>query len=118
VLIATLVRQHLLLMHTLRLSGIERERKTVALYDFITSQRCTQLIGRIDGRADELLEIQAKEVKWHEKNWKMQGETIRAIQKAKAELENEIGSIVSMTEREEQSVVGTPKGDELIAEAS
>jgi hypothetical protein len=118
VLIATLVRRHLLQVHTLRLSGIERERKTTALYDFITSQRCTQLIERIDGRADELLEMQAKEVRWHENNWKKQGETIRAIQKAKTELENEIGSIVGMTESDERKLVGTATCDELIAEAS
>jgi hypothetical protein len=118
VLIATLVRKHLLEVHTLRLSGIERERKTAALYDFITSQRCTQLIERIDGRAEELLDMQAKEVKWHENNWKKQGETIRAIQKAKTDLENEIGSIVGMTEGEERKLVGTVAGDELIAEAS
>src|SRR4029077_12537317 len=37
VLIATLLRQHLLLVHTLRLSGIERESKTAALYEYIIS---------------------------------------------------------------------------------
>jgi hypothetical protein len=94
VVIASLFRQHIIEVHTLRLSGIERESKTVALYDFITSDRCTQLLGRVEARADELLKQQAKEIKWHENNWKNQGESIRAIQKAKADLENEISGII------------------------
>ena len=105
VLLATLVRRHLLQVHTLRLSGIERENKTEALYDFITSERCTLLFERIDGRARELLELQTKEVRWHENNWKKQGERFRAIQKANAELENEITNIV-----------GTSASDEEVAE--
>jgi hypothetical protein len=107
VLIATLIRQHLLQIHTLRLSGIERENKTVALYEFITSERCTQLLGRVEAQADELLDQQAKEIKWHEKNWKKQGEAFRAIQKAKADLDNEISGII-----------GTAADDSPISEAS
>src|ERR1700730_13515555 len=37
--------------HTLRLSSAERESKTVALYAFIKSERCTQLFSRIDAHA-------------------------------------------------------------------
>jgi hypothetical protein len=92
--IATLIRQHLLQVHTLRLSSIEREIKTVALYDFITSERCVQLLARVDASADELLEQQAKEVRWHQNHWRKQGEAIRAIQRAKADLENEISGII------------------------
>ena len=94
VLIATLIRQHLVQIHTLRLSRIERESKTAALYEFITSERCTQLLARVEARADELLDQQAREIKWHEKNWKTQGEAFRAIQKAKADLESEISGII------------------------
>jgi hypothetical protein len=92
--IAILIRQHLLLVHTLRLSGIEREGKTAALYGFITSERCTQLLSRVDAHAEELLQHQAKEIRWHEVAWKKQGEAIRAIQKAKAEIANEISCII------------------------
>jgi len=94
VFIATIVRQHLLQLHTLRLSEIEREKKTAALYEFITSERCALLLVRIDERADALLEEQAKEIRWHQNNWRKQGETIRSIQKAKVDLENQISSIV------------------------
>jgi len=107
VFLATLVRQHLLQVHTLRLSDIERESKTAALYDFITSERCSLLLGRIDERADDLIEQQAKEIKWHEKNWRKQGEAFRAIQKAKADLENQISLII-----------GTSADDSAMSEAS
>jgi hypothetical protein len=105
--VVAIVRQHLLQLHTLRLSDIERESKTAALYEFITSERCLLLLGRIDERADDLLQQQTKEVRWHENNWKKQGEAIRAIQKAKADLANQICSII-----------GTSANDIAMSEAS
>jgi hypothetical protein len=92
--IAAMIREHLLLVHTLRMSAVERESKTAALYAFITSEICTQLLDRVDERAGELLEQQAREMKWHDNNWRKQGEAIRAIQKAKAELSSEISRII------------------------
>ena len=58
--LATIIRQHLLQLHTLRLSKVERENKTAALYEFITSKRCEQLLSRIDERASSLLGEQEK----------------------------------------------------------
>jgi hypothetical protein len=98
VLVATLIRQHLLQLHALRVSNIERDSKTTALYDFIVSERCSSLLARIDERADDLLEQQSKEVRWHENNWKRQGEAIRAIQKAKADLGNQVHLIIGTSE--------------------
>jgi hypothetical protein len=94
VLIATIIRQHLLQLHAQRISDIERDTKTAALYDFIVSERCVSLFARIDERADDLFEQQNKEIKWHEINWKRQGEAIRAIQKAKADLVNQVSLII------------------------
>jgi hypothetical protein len=107
VLVATIIRQHLLRLHTLRLSDIERASKTATLYEFITSERCSLLLGRIDERAEGLLEQQSKEIRWHENNWKKQGEAIRAIQKAKGDLQNQIDSIV-----------GASANDNVMQEAS
>jgi hypothetical protein len=78
----------------LRLSSAERQDKTAALYAFITSERCTHLLGRVDAHTDELLDHQVKEKKWHDTAWKKQGEAIRSIQKAKAELSTEISCII------------------------
>lgn len=92
--LATIIRQHLIQVHTLRMSKIEREKKTAVLYEFITSERCTQLLVQIDERAGNLLEQQEKEMRWHQNHWRKEGEAIRAIQKAKADLANEIDSII------------------------
>jgi hypothetical protein len=92
--VVTLIRRHLLQAHTLRLSSAERESKTAALYAFITSERCTRLFSLIDAHADELLEQQVKERKWHDAAWKKEGELIRSIQKVQAELSNETSCII------------------------
>jgi Uncharacterized protein conserved in bacteria (DUF2130) len=107
VLIATIIRQHLQQLHTLRLSAVERESKTGALYEFVTSERCSQLLARVDQRAEGLLEQQEKEIRWHEINWRKQGEAIRAIQKAKVDLENHI-----------HSIIGTSANDDAMSKAS
>ncbi|HXC44917.1 MAG TPA: DUF2130 domain-containing protein [Candidatus Dormibacteraeota bacterium] len=105
--VVTMIRQHLLQLHALRVSKIERESKTAVLYDFITSARCRQLLDRIDQRASGLLGLQEKEIIWHKNNWKHQGTAICAIQKAKGDLAGEIDSII-----------GTSAGDAGISEAS
>jgi hypothetical protein len=94
VVVATLIRQHLIQLHSLRVSNIERDKKTAALYEFIVSERCSSVLARIDERADYLLEEQKKEITWHKNNWNRQGEAIRAIQKAKADLEHQVSSII------------------------
>ena len=96
--IATILRQHVIQVHTLRLSNFERDRKTAAVYEFITSEQCTQLLDRIDERASDLLKRQEKEISWHKTNWSRQGEAIRAIQKAKVDLENELSSIIGTSD--------------------
>ncbi len=94
VLVATILRQHMLQLQTQRLSEIERESKTEALYAFIVSELCGSLLARINERAEDLLDQQNKEIRWHENNWKKQGEAIRGIQKAKADLGNQINLII------------------------
>ena len=39
-----------------------------------------------------------KEIRWHQNNWRRQGEAIRAIQKAKVDLASEIDSIIGTYE--------------------
>jgi hypothetical protein len=94
VFVVTLIRRLLVQAHTLRLSSAERESKTAALYGFITSERFTQFLSRVDTRAEELLEQQAKEISWHKNFWRKQGEAFRAIQKVPADLSHEINCII------------------------
>jgi hypothetical protein len=89
-----ILRKHMIQVHALRLSRSERAKKMAALYDYITSDRCGHLLGRIESHADALLTMQAKEIKAHEDSWKKQGTHLRSIQKVKAELETEIDRII------------------------
>jgi len=102
VLLAKLVRKHLIQVHGLRLSSIERDSKTEALYNFITSEQCSLLFQRVGSKAGELIELQEKEIRWHKLNWTKQGETLRAIQKTNAELENEISMIIGTGAEEDE----------------
>jgi hypothetical protein len=94
VLLAKLVRSHLVRIHGLQLSHIERDNKTEALYQFITSDQCASHFERVGTKAKELLDLQEKEIRWHKLHWAKQGETVRVIEKAKADLENEISIII------------------------
>lgn len=90
-----IIRKHMVQVEALRLSKTERAKKMAALYDFITSERCGHLLARVDSHTESLLEMQAKEIKTHEDNWKKQGTHLRSIQKAKAQLETAIDGIIS-----------------------
>ena len=94
VALVTLIRQHMVQTHTLRLSSAERESKTAALYEFIVSEQCAQFFTRLDNCAGDLLELQVKEKKQHEATWKKQGGTLRLMQKVQADLSNRISSII------------------------
>jgi len=100
VLLAKLVRTHLMRVHGLKLSSIERDSKTEALYKFITSDQCALHFERVGSKAKELLDLQEKEIKWHKLHWAKQGETVRVIEKAKADLENEISIIIGTAAEE------------------
>ena len=94
VAIAGIIRRHLLAVHTLRLSKAERTEKMAALYDFVTSERCSHLLQRIDSDSDALLDLQVTEKRAHDNHWKKQGTLLRSIQKTRADLDVEIDSII------------------------
>jgi hypothetical protein len=94
VALAVMLRQHVIHVHTLRLGGADRAKKTAKLYEFITSKRCIQLLGSIDVTAEDLLDLQEKEKRAHDANWKRQGILLRSIQKSRADLCNEIDQII------------------------
>lgn len=103
VALVEIVRAHLVQSHTLRMSGQEQDQKTAQLYAFITSQRCSDLLARVDTHAEDLLDIQVKEKKAHEANWRRQGELIRSVQKVRTELSTEIDTIIGTPQPQQSS---------------
>lgn len=94
VALVQMIRRHVVQVHTLRLSNTERAKKTAELYDFIRSERCTQLFERIDGHAESLFKLQEREKKAHDAAWNRQGMLYRGIQKTCGELTSEIDRII------------------------
>jgi hypothetical protein len=94
VALVQMIRRHVVQVHTLRLSNTERAKKTADLYEFIRSERCTQLFERIDGHAESLCKLQEQEKKAHEAAWNRQSTLYRGIQKTCGELTSEIDRII------------------------
>ena len=94
VALVQVVREHIVKSHALRISNEEKALKSAELYAFITSTQYTDLLDRIDGQAQDLLDMRVKEQKAHEKMWKDQDILYRSIQKTGAELSNRVDTIL------------------------
>ena len=94
--IATLLRAHILRTHSLRVGNEQRQQKTDELYTFITSERCTQHLDDIMKHAEDILELDAKERRAHETGWKKRSEIVRAIQRARSQMTDEIERIIGI----------------------
>lgn len=89
-----IIRDHIVQTHRLRLSAVEREKKTEALYEFITSERCHQLMARHDAITDDLLDLEVKEKSAHDAMWKRRGELLRSVQKLHSDYMGAIDRII------------------------
>jgi len=90
-----MIRSHVVQMATLRTTNQAREQKMAQLYEFITSDRCAQLLDQIDTLADTMLELEVSETKAHQATWKRRGELIRSIQQTQGDLSGEIDQIIA-----------------------
>ena len=88
------IRKHIIQTHRLRLSTEERDQKTQALYEFITSERYHQLMTRYDTITDDLLEVDVKEKTAHDKVWKKRGQLLKDVQKVHSDVAAEIDRII------------------------
>jgi hypothetical protein len=92
--LAEILRRNILQTHELRIGNEEREQKTVALYAFITSERCKQLLDLIDAQAVKMLELDATEEKAHRLTWERRNKLIRSVKKVQGDLTFEIDRII------------------------
>lgn len=88
-----LLRRHIVTVDGMRLAGQARQEKAVRLYEFITSDRCDQLLDEIDSVAEELLALDVKEIKAHETTWRQRGNLLRSVQRVRGSLVTEIEQI-------------------------
>lgn len=98
VVLAQILRDHIVQNYHLRTSNEAREEKTAALYAFITSQRCLQLFDSVDSQITKLEEIDVAEHKAHSAVWERRGKAIKGIEKAHGDLRFEVNRIVGVTD--------------------
>jgi hypothetical protein len=98
VVLAQILRDHIVQTYQLRTSNEAREEKTAALYAFITSQRCLQLLDSVDSQITKLEEIDVAEHKAHTAVWERRGKAIKGIEKAHGDLRFEVNRIVGVTD--------------------
>lgn len=95
VTIVSILREHIIQTHRLRLSEQERDEKMVTLYDFINSDRCNQLFAQFDLFMKELDDLEVTEKKAHEKTWVKRGQLMKKVLKViQGQLRVEIDKIV------------------------
>ena len=95
VVLATILREQLIQTHRLHLSNEERDAKSAALYEFITSERCYQIFEHFESLKKEMLDLDVTEKKQHDKNWKKRGQLIKKTERAiQVQLRGEIDRII------------------------
>ena len=99
--LAELLRSHIVQTHELRVSNQEREEKTAELYTFITSGRGTQLLESIELLIGKLEQIDVDEEKAHKSVWKKRGELLRSILKVNGDFRFAIDRIIGTAEAAE-----------------
>jgi len=92
--LAEILRRNILQTYELRMSNDEREHKTEALYAFITSERCKQLLDSVDAQAGKLQELDATEQKAHRLTWERREKLIQTVRKTHGDLTFEIDRIL------------------------
>jgi hypothetical protein len=96
-ILASILRRHVVQSATLRLGNEARAQKTEALYDFIMSEQCRNMLQSIAIQTDDMVEIDSKEMKAHQAVWKRRAELIRNVQRAHGDLSFEIERIIGVS---------------------
>ena len=99
-MVAEILRLHIIQTSSLRIAGKERDGKTATLYSYIASQPFWQHLKSIDGCADKMLDIDASEKKAHEAVWEKRGRLIKSAQKSYGNVRADIERIIGTADSE------------------
>jgi hypothetical protein len=91
--VAQIMRSEIVRMHELSISNEARDDKMSKLYDFITSQRCGQLLDSVETLIQKLEKIDVDEQRAHRSVWAKRGELLRAVLKANGDFCFELNRI-------------------------
>ena len=96
VVVAMLLRQQCIQLHSQKVSNEARGQKTDELYAWMTSERFQQFLSAINRSVEQLEALHAQEKKAHEAAWKKQGELFRSIVRSCAQFDSDIARIIGM----------------------
>lgn len=99
-MLAELLRSHIIQTSSLRIAGKERDGKTAALYAYMTSERFWQHLKSMDSCMDKVLDIDAGEKKAHEAVWEKRGRLIKSAQKSYGNVRADIERIIGTADSE------------------
>lgn len=101
VALAEMLRTHIIQTHALRMSSEKREEKTAKLYDYITSEHCTQLMDSMQTAFEKLEVIDVDEKKAHDSVWTKRGRVIKDLEKTRGTFVYELQRIIGTAEARE-----------------
>ncbi len=101
VALAELLRSHIVQSNALRMSAEQREEKTAKLYDYITSEPCTQLLNSMQTAFERLDAIDADEKKAHDLVWNKRGKLIKDLERTRGSFVFELHRIIGTAEAAE-----------------
>ncbi len=93
--LAAIMRQGIVDIGRLRLSGAGRDQKAQQLLEYITSDRFSTRFRVVADAVDQLREQQKKERNWHENAWEAQSEVHNHIDKSHREIDAQMKTILN-----------------------
>jgi hypothetical protein len=92
--IASILRDAMVKLHLQGLSIKERKTKVEQIYQFITSDEFAQKLSEAVRLTDQILNIDVKEKKEHDKTWKERGTTLTNLKNLLREIDDDVYGIV------------------------
>jgi hypothetical protein len=99
--LAEILRGQIVVNHELRVGSVEREKKTAALYEFINSPLCGQLLDSVQSLVGKIEQVDIEEQSAHHKTWDKRATLRQAILKANGDFRFQIRRIVGTADAEE-----------------
>jgi hypothetical protein len=103
VAMASILRRHVIQVHSLQLSTEARDEKMITLYEYINSDQFRNQLEKIDELTNDLLELDVKEEKAHQTTWSRRGALIKSVERAYGNFVNDIDRIVSRAHPDEEA---------------
>jgi hypothetical protein len=92
--VAEILREQVVLLHTTRASLEAREEKSQELYTYMTSAQSAELFDTVDTQIGKLEKIDQDELRAHQAVWDRRGKVVKSLEKAHGNLRYEVRRIV------------------------